>query len=32
MFVTRLVTSNERIVINPTVSIGEIGVEGKKNK
>jgi len=31
MFVTRLVTSNERIVINPTMNIGEIGVEkGKK--
>jgi magnesium-transporting ATPase (P-type) len=30
MFVTRLVTSNERIVINPTMNIGDIGVEGKK--
>ena len=32
MFVTRLITSNERIVINPTASVGNIGVKNSKNQ
>ena len=32
MFVTRLITSNERIVINPTASVGNIGIKNSKNQ
>ena len=32
MFVTRLITSNERITINPTATVGEVGLNNAKKQ